>query len=132
MGGGVALHALAHGLPAKKAVLIAPNADLVLYSKMVARKLGMTETSRLSLQQRIERRFAVTWESIDSRNEAPNVTQPGLVIHDRDDKEIPLSMGAGIAKAWPTSRFIQTETLGHRRILSDPVVVGTVRGFLEV
>lgn len=131
MGGGVALHGMAHGLPARKAVLIAPNADLLLYSRMVARNLGLNEAKRRSLQQRIERLFDVSWDSIEGVRQAPNIAQPALIIHDQDDKEIPLAMGRAIAGSWPDSRLIITEGLGHRRILADRQVVAAALDFIR-
>ncbi|MBV8657413.1 MAG: alpha/beta fold hydrolase [Burkholderiales bacterium] len=131
LGGGVALHALANGLKAKKAVLIAPNADLVLYSRVITRQLGLDETRRQSLQARIEARFGVRWEEVNGILRAASVTQPGLVIHDLEDREIPFSMAEAISEAWTGAQLMTTTGLGHRRILADEQVVGAALDYVR-
>lgn len=130
MGGGVALHAMANGLAARKAVLIAPNADLTMYSRIVAERLGMSEVQRLALQSRIETRFGMRWDDINGVQRAKAVSQHGLVIHDRQDREIPFSMGESISRAWAGSALLTTTGLGHRRIISDENVVAATLAFV--
>jgi pimeloyl-ACP methyl ester carboxylesterase len=50
---------------------------------------------------------------------APSMKTPLLVVHDRDDKEVPVRVGQGIAEAWPNAELVLTEGLGHQRILHD-------------
>ena len=131
LGGGTALYALSEGLQAKKAVLISPNADLQLYSRIVAQQLGLAEHHRQTLQARIEQRFGARWEDINGVRRAARVAQPGLVIHDADDREIPLSMGEAIAEAWPGAQLMVTHGLGHRRILADDAVVAAALDYVR-
>jgi hypothetical protein len=39
--------------------------------------------------------------------------------------------GLETAGAWPRSRLLQVDGLGHRRILRDPAVVEAVLGFVN-
>mgnify|MGYP003291741877 CR=1 FL=1 len=55
---------------------------------------------------------------------------PLLVIHDREDAEVPWQEGAIIAQAWPGATLSTTSGLGHRRIVHDPAVVERAVGFL--
>jgi pimeloyl-ACP methyl ester carboxylesterase len=55
---------------------------------------------------------------------------PALIIHDRDDRDVPWQEGEAVARAWPHARFLRTEGLGHRRILRDPEVIDRVLRFL--
>ena len=55
---------------------------------------------------------------------------PLLVVHDRDDREVPWQDGAAIAAAWPGARRVDTVGLGHQRILRDPAVVQAVAEFV--
>jgi pimeloyl-ACP methyl ester carboxylesterase len=50
---------------------------------------------------------------------APRMSTPLLVIHDRDDKEVPFDVGRHIAESWPNAELVATEGLGHQRILRD-------------
>jgi pimeloyl-ACP methyl ester carboxylesterase len=53
---------------------------------------------------------------------APSMKTPLLVVHDRDDKEVPARVGRSIAEAWPNAALVLTEGLGHQRILRDETV----------
>jgi hypothetical protein len=55
---------------------------------------------------------------------------PLLVVHDRDDNEVPWQDGAIIARAWPDAVFSSTGGIGHRRILRDPSVIRAVATFV--
>lgn len=55
---------------------------------------------------------------------------PGLVIHDQDDRDVPIEEGAAVARAWPGAQFVRTTGLGHRRILRDPEVIARAAAFI--
>jgi hypothetical protein len=55
---------------------------------------------------------------------------PLLVVHDRDDREVPWHDGAAIAAAWPGAALFTTEGIGHRKVLRDSRVVARVVDFL--
>jgi hypothetical protein len=61
---------------------------------------------------------------------APALHTEVLVIHDRGDGEVPWQHGHAIARAWPGARVLDTDGLGHRRILRDPLVVSAAVEFL--
>jgi pimeloyl-ACP methyl ester carboxylesterase len=49
-----------------------------------------------------------------------------LVIHDEQDKDVPVSDGRLLVDLWPGARFQGTTGLGHRRILRDPGVIADI------
>lgn len=53
-----------------------------------------------------------------------------LIIHDRDDKVIPIERSKNVHEKWPVASFKEVERTGHFRILRDQTVLGTVIGFL--
>ena len=53
-----------------------------------------------------------------------------LVIHDRDDEEVPFAEGEAVVARAPQARWSPTRGLGHRRILHAPAVVEEITGFL--
>lgn len=55
---------------------------------------------------------------------------PALIVHDRDDHDVPSSLGQQLADAWPAAEFHLTEGLGHRRILRNRKLVKTVVEFI--
>ena len=61
----------------------------------------------------------------------PRLTTRALVVHDRNDKEIPLEEGLAMAAAWPGATMMVTERFGHRRIMLAREVVSAVIEFLR-
>lgn len=129
VGGAVAAGALARRPAIGSAVLIAPPASLAASSRRMAEKLAWPEPLRAAMQRRIEYRFGVDW----SEFEAERVTgeQPMLVIHDREDREVPFSDGRRHVLNWPGARLQATRGLGHRRLLEDPAVIEAAVDFIS-
>jgi hypothetical protein len=82
------------------------------------------------MQARTERQLGVPWSALDVRTYAPDMRTPLLVVHDRDDAEVPWQDGAIIARGWPGAVLSTTGGLGHRRILRDPYVVRAATAFV--
>ncbi len=125
-----AARALYEGLDADAAVFIAPPADLVLSAHTILETLGFGRRARERMQANIERRLGVAWSALDVRGYAAAMRTPLLVVHDRDDAEIPWQDGAIIARAWPGAELTTTGGLGHRRILRDFCVVSGAAAFV--
>jgi len=128
-GAAVAL-AAARGLPLAKAVLVAPPADLVGYSRRFARWHWFPEGVRRSMQTAIEERYGVRWEEIELSRLAPRLSSAALVIHDRNDRMVAWAQGASFARLWPGARLMSTDRLGHRRILVDEGVTRAAADFI--
>ena len=130
IGAVAAARALYEGLGAEAAVFIAPPADLVLHSHTRLETLGFGRVAREAMQARIERRLGVAWTALDVRTYARAMRTPLLVVHDRDDSEVPWQDGAIIAREWYGAAFSTTGGLGHRRILRDASVIRDVTRFV--
>ena len=130
IGAVAAARALYEGLSAEAAVFIAPPADLVLHSHTLLEPLGFGRIAREAMQARIERRLGVAWTALDVRTYARAMRTPLLVVHDRDDNEVPWQDGAIIARDWRGAEFSTTGGLGHRRILRDAGVIRDVTDFV--
>lgn len=70
------------------------------------------------------------WERISVSCMSKKLTAPGLIIHDRRDKYISLEAGRRVARTWKNSELIESDGLGHHRILRDDHIVATVVKFL--
>jgi pimeloyl-ACP methyl ester carboxylesterase len=106
-----------------RAVLIAPPASLIGYSRLFSRYLGIPERIRAAMQWRFEKRYGVDWQEFELPDSVANIQAAALFIHDRDDKETRFEGGLALARAWPDARLHATEGLGHRRILRDRAAV---------
>ena len=127
MGGASTTLAMARGVRADRVVFIAPAADPAGYVRYFAALLGLPDAVRQGMEDRIVRRFGMRWSEYDVAKAARSLSVPLLIFHDADDGEVPVSSGEAIAAAWPGSRLVKTEGLGHKRIVHDAdVVAGTV------
>jgi len=130
LGATAAVRALHEGLEAGAVVLIGPPADLAGPAVWFTEALGFSRAVRDAMHRRIEARVGLPWSAFDVATLAPALTAPLLVVHDRDDAEVPWQEGTEIARAWPGAEILLTGGLGHRRILRDPDVVAAAVAFL--
>lgn len=123
--------AMQNGTNPLKAVFIAPMANPADYIRGFARLLGFGERIRSRLQRRIENRVGLPMAAFDlpkMAREAQDISL--LVLHDRNDHEIPYRDGQAIANAWPGARLVATTGLGHGCILEDAGVVTKTVAFI--
>ncbi len=123
--------ALAYGLAADRAVFVSPPADPREFLKIFGAAIGINDDVRARVKRRVEHRLGVPMEEMLAEAIAPRMQIPLLVIHDRDDKEVPVSVGRNIARRWPGAELIITKGLGHQRILGDPNVRDAAVRFVD-
>lgn len=131
MGGAATILALSDGLELERAVLVSPPSDPRVFLQIFSDALGISDEVRQHLKERVERRIGITMQSMRADVVAPSMRIPVAVIHDRDDKEVPVDSGQRIADAWPDATLLLTEGLGHQRILRDPHVTSVAVSFID-
>ncbi|HEU5352883.1 MAG TPA: alpha/beta hydrolase [Actinocrinis sp.] len=143
LGGGCAALAVLDGLAAKRLVLISPMTDPTRFMQGFAAMLGFGDRIRSGLMRRLELRTGRPMADFDAvgRAQSSFKAEPPLddaqlpsllVIHDREDKQIPFGMGKAIAAAWQGAELLGTNGLGHNRILRDPEVIRSAVEFVQV
>ena len=70
--------------------------------------------------------FELSWDSF-----ANELKMSFLVIHDREDRDVPYDQGEGYANSLPNVEFVTTTGLGHRRILKDPEIINKIVEFIS-
>jgi pimeloyl-ACP methyl ester carboxylesterase len=131
MGGAAAAIALHEGLPADRAVLIAPPADLAAAADRFADLVGLAGHLRARLHRALEERASVRLADLEAHRSVGAIGKPALIVHDLADREVPWAEGERYARYWPASRMLSTNGLGHNRILGDTGVIGAVLDFLR-
>jgi pimeloyl-ACP methyl ester carboxylesterase len=130
LGAAAAAFAIREGLRVERLAFVGPPADPLTWVARFGRQLGLDAPVMAEMRLHSERRIQARWEDLPLVPlRLPN-PPPLLVVHDRDDREVRSTDGAAIAAAWPGARLLETEGLGHRRVLRDPAVVGSVAAFL--
>jgi pimeloyl-ACP methyl ester carboxylesterase len=129
VGTAAAVLAMREGLKVDRAVLIAPPARYSDYAAGFARQLGLSGAQTLEMIE-VLRQLGHDVASVDSPAAARNLWQAALVVHSNDDRVVSADDGREIAAAWPASRIVLVDGLGHRRILEAPEVVAQVVSFI--
>jgi pimeloyl-ACP methyl ester carboxylesterase len=115
---------LESGLVAGRLALIAPNPDMGRVADNFGRSLGFPPRTRRLMIHAMERWAHRTISDFDvAAMGATGGLPEALVIHDRQDKEVPFANAVEIEAAWPGARLMPTDGFGHHRILIAPQVV---------
>lgn len=130
MGGGAVMHALSHGLSVSRAVLIAAPSAFADVLGGFARALALPRVATARFFARIERFAGVPVSDFDAAALAPATDTALLVVHDRDDRIVPVRHGRRIADL-AGAELLETQGLGHARLLRDADVATAVTRFLQ-
>jgi len=130
LGGAAVCLAMNRGLTPSRAVLLAPPSDVYLFSHAFAEHLRIPQRARSLMQQNLENRLQISWDQLHIPTVAREMSAAALIIHDRDDPDVPHAHGSAIAEAWPGAELFTTTGLGHRAILRDREVVRRMVEFL--
>ncbi len=122
--------ALLSGAQAGRIVYLAPPEDLFGFMARMARHLGFSDAATQRAKTRFETQHALTFDQARGAHVVPQLGHPALILHDEDDRMVPIREGARIAQLWPGARLIRTKGLGHNRLVRDPQVMQQAVGFL--
>ncbi|MEL6132923.1 MAG: alpha/beta hydrolase [Bacteroidota bacterium] len=99
--------------------------------KDVSQLVGVSDRTQKRLMDRIAREtgydpydLAVSTYSNDLN------VQEALIIHDQDDRVIPIAQSQSVADTWKVARLVKIANTGHFRILRDEQTVKLVESFL--
>lgn len=111
----------------------APIEGPLVHSKKFAEKVNIGEHVRSQMQAQLEWQFDHPWDEL----EIPPLldfakASKTLLIHDENDKVVPVSHLSQIHQGLPDSAILRTEGLGHFRILEDKKVVAQVMQHLNL
>lgn len=125
--------ALRYGwLSTNRLVLLAP---MVAVSEAVDRLqdlLGFGERTRERLDPRVAGFVGLPVADLDAKLLARQLPPiPTLVVHDRNDRQLPYAEAVELVMSLPDVRLVSTEGLGHRRILHDRAVITAVTEFVQ-
>lgn len=124
------LNAIKQGLQVKKGVLIGSGNSV---DKIVAdfiSKLKLPAKVGEQMKREFEKKYHAKMEDYAGYVAAKEVKIPMLVIHDKQDYEVPVDAAYGIAENLENHELIITEGLGHRKILGDAKVIQHITSFL--
>ena len=130
LGANAAAYVASRGLPAQRLVLVAPPASPVGFTRLFAQVFGLSEPTRAAMQRRIEARHGILMPLFEPQAVGPRIHQPTLVVHDRQDRINRFADGQAYAQAIGGAQLLDTQGLGHRKLLKDPGVLTRVATFV--
>ncbi|RKZ12929.1 hypothetical protein DRQ53_01615 [bacterium] len=131
MGAMICARAMQTGLTAQRIVMIATPAEIMPYLRFFQRSLGLEDRTVEGIISLLRKRFGLSPAEATAETLAAGRDEPLLILHDRQDPDVPLRHPQAWVNAWPGARLELTDGLGHRRILRDEGVAGRVLGFMD-
>lgn len=131
LGGAAAAVALARGLQAQRALLIAPPADPLMAVERFSRFVGLAGHLGRRMFAVFEQAMRFDVRELQAQHFAADIGRPALIVHDVEDREVPWSEGERYARYWRDARMISTRGLGHNRVADDAGVIDAALHFLR-
>ena len=130
----VLAYAIKHaGFHTRRAVCISsPTTPLFLVDRFCT-VMQVDDKARQAFKGCIQRRFGEdVFDRLSADKNMAGSKLPALVIHDRDDHDVPYTLGQQLADIWPGAEFYLSEGLGHRRVLRNRKLVNKVVEFIDM
>lgn len=131
MGGAAVALAQDEQWHAQRLALIAPAADIEAAANRFIRFVRLGDHLREPFLSWYARRTGVHARELHVHHHVPSLGQPGLIVHDLDDREVPWEEGERYARYWRGARLLTTQGLGHHRILDAAEVIDATLAFVR-
>ena len=131
LGGMSLLNATKSGLALHSLVIIG-SGDIIqdILNDFVA-KLELKPKVSTQLRLHFEKKYNVEMDNYSAYKAAIAISIPVLVVHDKNDPEVPVAAGIHVHKHLKNGELFLTEGLGHRKILGNTEVIERVVGFIQ-
>jgi len=124
-------YALNHGLHANRFVAISAPLNTEWLFDRFSSAIRLKSTIVKRLRGYVEKQFgANAFNEISTDYNFAKLSLPTLVIHDRDDSDVPWQHGETLANTLNGAELYLTNGLGHRRILFNRKVLALVADFV--
>lgn len=116
----------------KKGLAIIGSGDIIqdILDDFVA-KMDLKPNTSTQLRLHFEKKLGEEMNSYSAYKSAIEVSIPVLVIHDKNDIEVPVTAAIHIHKHLKNGELFLTEGLGHRKILGNSEVIEKVVRFIN-
>ena len=115
----------------KRYVLVAAANRFSNITRGFADMRKMTPQARVAFERHLERIAHRPLSSFTGADLLSATGRPALLLHARDDYEVPISNAAEIVARCTNARLQAFDGMGHRKILSSPQVVRAAVAFLQ-
>lgn len=99
----------------------------------IAKYVGATERVKNMLIKRLEEEMNVDVKEFCVSNFVREIkVEKSMIIHDKDDKVIPISQSKNVSQNWENCQFKEIKGTGHFRILRTDEVINSVVEFMNL
>lgn len=134
LGAGAIIVASSFKLNTQKIVLISPATNIIKLTETFADFFSIPLKTIRKMQHYAWQKYNSSaskygnnWQEIFEST----IKEPILIIHDKDDSEIDIRETRKFAAKILQAKFIETNKLGHRRILLNPHIIKTTINFIN-
>ena len=131
MGAMIAARAMGEGLAAQRVVMMAAPAEIMPYARFFTKVFGLQDSTLQGMLSHLGHQTGLSPAEARAEGLAAGRTEPLLILHDRDDADVPVHHPEAWVAVWPGARLEFTEGLGHRRILRDRGAAQLVVEFMK-
>jgi len=117
-------------VPIAQQILYAPPGLISQMAHLFCDVMGFNAKVKQGLVDYVKGIHGDNFDDYSTPSLAKTNTIPTLVFHDLNDNDTPIELGRLVGHNIQNGRYIETEGLGHRRILRDPQVLQTSTEFL--
>ena len=132
MGGAMSLFALAHMDRRPRVVLVSAPSSLKRQLRRFAQAVGLSQRGTAAFIAAVEARVGRPASDFDVRQIAGKIDLPLLLIHDQNDRQVPVAEAARAAHVLPDAELMVTRGLGHNRLLASSTVVRAIVDFVAI
>ena len=130
-GGVASVVAASRGFAVGRFVLLAVPCTIQETFEKFGAELGLPTRAFRRFQALSEERAGIRVAEVHLGRLGHALERPALVVHDPEDKVVPLSQAEAIARVWSGARLYLARGLGHRRLLKDATVIEAAVSFLK-
>ncbi|MBP8792944.1 MAG: alpha/beta hydrolase [Lutibacter sp.] len=131
LGGMAVLNSMQQFLNVKKAIVIGSGNIITHIIEDFIAKIQLKEQQVVKMKSFYLKKFGKDIDEYSSHIAAKDIKTPTLVIHDTEDKEVPITCAYEIRKKLEFGELLVTSGLGHTRILKDNSVVTKIIDFIK-
>jgi pimeloyl-ACP methyl ester carboxylesterase len=130
--GGMATgYALRQGAPIAKLITVGSPATLDFVLSDFARQVKGSPRVTQALAAYITQLGQLPADSYSLTHALADGRVPALIVHDAEDRDVPVTQAHQLHAAWPGSTLHITHGLGHRRILRDDATIARIVAFIS-
>ncbi len=130
-GGMSLLNSISEGLKINKLVIIGTDNSIPEVIKTFINKLKLKPKIAVKLETYFNNKLGLKVKHHTSQWVAKNVDIPTLVLHDSDDRFVPVSSAISIRQNLKNGELLITNGLGHHKIFRDKGIIQRIIDFIQ-